>query len=369
MSRTDAPYTDVQLARLRQDLLDYRTSHRDQRGKAWTWERLAEAIGSVAPTTLNQWAFAKYEGDEQRVARRVDQFLADETERRGRLALSGFRTLDNARKAIATIKAAVRDNEIAAVIGPSGCGKTCVMEAFSADRTGAVAITVGEHHAHKSGVTALLLEAVFAAAGQPKRVPHSAADRWSIILNFFHHNRSAVLLVDEVQKLHKRGLETLRDLHDQSDPARERNLPIILFGDSRFYRLILASREGRTCVIEPQLARRITYCFDYERDGATSPGGEDMFTADDIAAVLRNERLRLVDSAGLRYLTRLANYPGEGHLGLVVSVVRKAAMLSTERPCSIEILRAALRMTPSRRLAEELAVDDDDVPSRAARTG
>lgn len=370
VNRTDAPYTDAQLGRLRQDLLDHRCNTRDRRGKVRSWEWLSDNIG-VAASTLNQWAHGKYEGDDQRLARRVDEYLADEQARKGRLAIGGYRNIANAGKALAVMQAAVRDNEIAAIIGPSGCGKTEVMFAFASQRSGALALTIGENSATAAGVTTLLLQTVFAADGQDASgVPRNDnARRWSLLLDYFRRNRSAVLLVDEAQKMHKRGLEVLRDLHDQSDPARERRLPIILFGDARFYRLILASRAGRSCVVEPQLARRITYCYDYERDGAATPGGPEMFTAEDLVQVLRNDRLRLVDAEGLRYLTRLANVPGEGHLGLVVSVVRKAAAITRQTPFSLDVLRAALRMTPSRRLAEELAVEDDTVPARAARTG
>lgn len=338
----DGQYDDGQLGRLRDELKSYRLT-RQERGRALSWERLSAEVG-MSPGTLNAWAHGKYGGDEQRVAGLVDLFLAHQAERRGRLAFH-FATIDNARAALGAVREGVRQCSIAAVIGAPGCGKTMIARAYCADRPGtAFLATVDEHTGTKAGVTRLIYATIAKAAGLGAP-PASSWQRWDAILAFFRGNRNSVLLIDEAQKLTGGGLEVLRDLHDKSDAAGDRNLPIVLFGDPRFYRLLLRSRREQSSPIAPQLSRRIAPIFDFERDGVQGDGSGDLYSVEDLVRVIRNERLRLVDDEGMRWLTMLANMSGYGRLGLAVEVLKTAHTIAEKTPLGVRELRIALRMT------------------------
>jgi len=358
----DGVYTDEQLARLREELLAYRLSRHGAGGKPWSWEKLSRAVG-LSAATLNAWAFGKYAGDEQRIARIVDGHLADELARRGRLAVGGYRNIGNARKALAVIREGVRQNSIVAIIGPPGCGKTTVARAAVAERAGlAVLLTIDEHTGSKAGVTRALWRAVAGSGGLSGEMSAASHERWAEVLDCFRRSRNALLVVDECQKLARGGLEVLRDLHDQSDPEGERCLPIVLVGDRRFYRLLVAARADQVSPIAPQLSRRIAPVFDYERDGTVDgDSGGALYTEADLMQVIRNDRLRIVDEAGMRWLTRLANTPGYGLLGFALTVLRTAYSVSTRRPLGVADLVIGLQMA----LGPDVAVEIDEVAGGA----
>lgn len=348
MNRTDAPYTDDQLAQLRESLNGFRLNRRE-RGKPISWERLADKIALSAPT-LNAWAHGKYEGDDQRVARLVDQFLADEVERANRLPIGDFANIESSKRALGTAFEGISGNAMVALLGPPGCGKSSVLRALNAVRVGAMLITIDEHSGSRAGVTRKLAEAVLAASGRTVDLPDRSYERWALVLEYFRRTRNSVLLIDEAQKLLRSGLETIRDLHDLSDESGERNLPIVLAGDERFYRLITQARSAKAAsTVSAQFARRIAPVFDWTRDGVPKGGGSELYTEADLVKAIQNDRLRLVDRDGLRWLTALANTRGYGLLGFAMRVLRTAWSIAGKRgPLTVAQLLSGLETTVGR---------------------
>ncbi len=367
--RTDAPFTHEQLTKLRADLLELRL-RRGKKDRPVSWEKLADQIGFIAKggmamfhaadlsaPTLHAWAHGKYEGDEQRVARLVDGFLADEVDRRGRLVLASYANLSNARKGLAVIREGLKQNSIVAVIGPPGCGKTTLGRAVLAERPGrAVMVTIDEHSGGKPGLTRLLWSAVAGVSNRSGDMPKTSHERWADVLDFFSRTRNSLLIVDEAQKLNRQGLEVLRDLHDKSDDTGERRLPIVLIGDPRFYRLLLKARAEKSSPLSSQLSRRIAPIFDYERDGRLGDGSTDLYSPEDLIQVLRNDRLRIVDADGIRWMTRLSNTRGYGLIGFAVCVLRTAYSACAKRPLGVAELSIALQMT----LGPDVALEVDE---------
>jgi hypothetical protein len=269
--------------------------------------------------------------------------------RRGRFDDRSFATIGITRQILGVINNGVKNNSMPVIIGAPGSGKSIHARAFAADREGVVLIRADQANGDGRGVTELLCQAI-----TPLRpmLDRSHRRRLASIRAYLAKHRNTIIVVDESQKLTRDGLETLRDLHDSSDPDGRRNVPIILFGDESFYKLILKSRAGQRSPIAPQLTRRMYPIFDITKDGADDGGR--VYSVADVVAMLRNDRLRVVSEAGVAWITKLANTPGYGYLGFGMAVLRMAFDIARGETVEPEDLREALRMAIGPTVAEEI---------------
>ena len=347
MRRDDEAYTDDQQQALFSELRDYRITNRVA-GKAMRWKQVAELVG-LPESTLSEVAKGVYKGDVQKCLRLIDQFLADERLRHGRFDDRSFATTSLTRQIWGVISNGVKNNSMPVIIGAPGSGKSIHERAYAADRDGVILVRVDESTGDARGVTVLLCTAVTALRNM---LDKPFRKRVASIKGYFAKHLSTVVVVDEAQKLEREGLEMLRDLHDSSDPDGRRNIPIVFFADQDFYKLILKSRAGQRSPIAPQLSRRMYPIFDVERDGSDDDGR--VYTVDDIVTILRNDRLRVVSDAGVKWIAKLANTPGYGLVGFAMAVVRMAFDLVKGRPVEPADLCESLRMALGPDVADEI---------------
>jgi hypothetical protein len=348
MRKDNEAYTEEQQHALLSELRDYRISNRVA-GKPMPWKKVAELVG-LPESTLSEVMKAGYKGDTEKCLRLIDQFLADERVRRGRFDDRSFASTSLTRQIMGVISNGVKNNSMPVIIGAPGSGKTMHARAYAADRDGAILIRIDQSTGDARGVTELLCQAITALRNM---LDKHFRRRVTSIKAYLAKHRNTVIVVDEGQKLDRDGLEMLRDLHDSSDPDGRRNVPIIFFADKAFYKLIVRSRAGERSPIAPQLSRRMYPVFDIERDGADDDGV--VHTAEDIAAILRNDRLRVVSEAGVKWLVRLANTPGYGALGFAMAILRMAFDLSRGGDLlDVGALGEALTMALGPEVAEEV---------------
>jgi len=360
MRRDDEAYTSEQQQALLSELRDHRITYRVA-GRPLSWKKVAELIG-LPESTLSEVAKGTYKGDVQKCFRLIDQFLADERLRRGRFDDRSFATTSLTRQIWGVIRNGVKNNSMPVVIGAPGSGKSIHARAYAADRDGVILVRVDQAHGDARGVTLLLCQAI---SGLRNMLDKPFRKRVASVKGYLAKHRNTVIVVDEAQKLDRDGLEMLRDLHDSSDPDGRRNVPIVFFADRDFYKLILKSRAGQRSPIAPQLSRRMYPIFDVEKDGANEDGC--VFTVQDVVAVLRNDRLRIVSAAGIKWITRLANTPGYGLIGFAMAVVRMACDLAHGETVDVEDLGEALKLALGPDVAEEIdEVADGELLRKAA---
>ena len=360
MVKDDHKITPDAAVRIVDDLKAYRADHANA-SKPLSWQRLAEMIG-IPASTLHEVVKGKYKGERENVLRRIDQFLADDRERAGRFDFRTHAQIGLTRKVFGVIRAGIRHNWMPVIIGSPGVGKTAHARAFAADRAGVVMIRADEAHRDDRGVTTLLCNAIDGLRPQINK-PHRK--RLFEIKGWLRKHGSTVIVIDEAQKLSKAGLEMLRDIHDISDAANRSNVPIIFFGDHRFKQLIERTRVGSTTVIEPQLARRLRPVLDIDKECTIDDDG-GLFTADDIVKIVRNDRVRILTSSGVRWIRDLANVDGYGRLGFAIGVLQLAIDISLDpgsreltRPIDVDTLQEALKMT----FGESIAIEIDEAAS------
>lgn len=330
------------------ELGDWRRDHTTPDGRPMPWKRVAELVG-IPHSTLTEVVAGKYKGNLDNQLRKIDQFLAEDRERAGSFDVCQHAEIRLTRKINGVIRAGIRHNSMPVIIGEPGSGKSVHARALAADRGGVVLIRPDETFNGARGVTHLLCQAI---DGLRNMLHKSHPQRLIAVRGYLQKHRNLVIVVDECQQLTAEGLNCLRNLHDTSDPEGRRGTPIIFFGDEGFYRLIVRSRNGERSPIAPQLTRRMFPVFDIRRDGADAGG--DVFGVDDVVRILRNDRVRILNPEGVRWLTRLANVHGYGSLGFAVAVFRMAFDVASTRPLGVAELLKALRMAIGPSAVEEV---------------
>ena len=237
---------------------------------------------------------------------------------------------------------------MAAIIMEPGEGKSTIARAFAALDSNAALLRIEE----RAGLANDVIDSVYRALELREPV-RTFRDKRDAIRRRMTGNRTMLILVDEAQKLRPSGLEMLRDLHDSSDPTGQYPVPIVLFGDHDFHKLLIRSRNGEPSPIRPQLTRRIYPVFDsHSPDAGLSDDPDKLYSLQDIIEILRNRNLRLITDEAQRWLWGVSNCSGWGALGLVSALVRMANDVAAGKQIGVRELRSALRLVIGPREAD-----------------
>jgi len=321
----------AKLDELRRELRDFRS--RQPEGQR-SWAALARVFG-MDSGGLSRFAAGESAGEKS--IRRIDEVLAAATKAGDRPQVGEFVTTAVSLACFGAIRLGISHSSMPVLVGSPGAGKTLALRAFVGQSAVSIYVCVTPEAANARGLSSLLAHAInqhLVASGKRGAVfaGHSHPRRVAALCGWLR-GRSAVLLIDEAQRLKASGLDLLRALHDASEvstPNGPQRVPIVLAGDHTFLRLVVGAKgagepltKGRP-IIAPQLARRLWPVVDLDRDVPADGDPRKLFTLGEVKAVLSQQRLRLVDDEGLRFCLRLANDPHAGRLGLVVAVVRLA---------------------------------------------
>jgi len=359
MVTDDQPISPDIRIQLIDELEAWRRDHPKADGRPHALKDTAERIG-MRPSTLTEVVKGSYKGDTDAFLRQIDTFLAEERQRVGPHDFRQFTRVELTAHIFGALDEGIRLGTMPCVIAPPGSGKSVHARAYAQDRGSTYVIRVEDEPADKHAVSRLLCDALHDHRGirelsPVKDRPHP--QRLESVKAWLRKRRNTVRGVDEAQKLSRSGLELLRDLHDTCG-AGERGMPIAFFGDERFQMLIGDARSGRTRGMTEQFSSRI-YPIVRVDTQCTTDGGDQIYTVDDIVAITRNSRFKLLTRQAIRWLTCLANLHRYGHLRRAMTVLRSACrlyadVLTANQPLDIEHLQEALTITAGRSLATEI---------------
>jgi hypothetical protein len=332
--------TDAQRSAVIRELEAYR-SRNPIDGQPMSIDKLRKLIG-VAKNTLDQVIKGKYPADPDAVIRKIDAFLAHEEQQGKRTNIRGFQKIKITALIVGAINQAILRRSIAAITGGSGSGKTTHATWFKGQHEGAILITARDGDSDWKFIVDKLHEAL--KLGTYAR---HARQKLREIEAFLQSHQNTVIIVDESQKLTNDALETLRSLHDASDPEGQRNVPVVLFGDETFFKTITKSRGGQRTPLSPQITSRMfpvvsleAHGIERDDDGQAVPG--TVYTREDIERIVKNQRLRLVKGDAIGWTVRIANLYGWGRLRLAARVLEIAIDTKLGAMVTIPDLLAAL---------------------------
>jgi hypothetical protein len=292
---------------------------------------------------LSEWVKGVYKGDNDRVCRLVDQFLVREEQQSSGPNLRSFVMLRVVVEVVlAAITQAIKRRSIGVITAEPGSCKSLCGKWYCERNDGAFLITCDDADRDAKFV----VDALHAALKLGTYSPH-ARQRKREIEAYLQAHKNTIIIVDECQKLTADALEILRSLHDKSDPEGARNVPIILLGDETFYKTVVRSRGGERTPISPQITSRMFPVVSLERhglqrddDGQAIP--DSVYTKEDIEAIVKQQRLRVLRPDAIAWAVKLANIHGHGRLRLAARVLEIAIDIKRGPQVTVADLQASL---------------------------
>jgi len=360
------PATEKQRELLIEDLVAYRERTRDGK-RPIAWAKLAKRIG-ISETTLSEMVAGKYKGDVDAQLRRIDTFLAREASESKRPDIRGFQRLNITQHIVAVYNQCVVHRSIGVITAEPGTGKTLHAQWLRDNNDGVILITCDDKDVDANFV----VDEVHKALRLSTYAPTVRLKKREVV-EYLQNHQNVVILVDEAQKLTIDAMEILRAFHDKSDPEGKRCVPILLFGDDKFYQVVLKSRGQARTPLSPQITRRMfpvvaleTIACDRDKDGRPVHG--TTYTLDDITKIVRAQRLKVFRPEAMRYAVKLANYDGHGRLGLATKAMEVAMQLCREGPVTMAHMQAAMTFFFGPEEADALArsvAAERDMPAEA----
>lgn len=353
------PITEETRLRVIEDLEAYRNDNPSGSGPL-AWGKLADMIG-ISASCLSDIRTGKYRGNNDEVLLKIDQFLADDRARAGRFDFRTTAKLSFTDAIFGVVRSGIRMNTMPVIVASSGVGKSQHARAFAADRNGVIIIRADEGNCDARGITKLLCNAIDGLRPQINK-PHNV--RLLAIKDWLRRHGTAVIIVDEAQKLVRSGLEMLRDIHDISDPNTRRNVPIVFFGDQDFLKLIFSGRAGNRSPLSPQCIRRMRPVLNIDTAPDCQQPGGGIYTVEDIVNIVRNNRVKLLTPHPSRGRSSINTFATDhtpmgsgtaaaidGGCGSRTRSTRSATARRESRSCGRSVEWVMLHITQSRRSA------------------
>lgn len=289
----------------------------------------ARAIGS-APSTLSQWADAKYNGDNDTLTRKVNAWMDREAKKRDvRLELPYCPT-EIAEAIRNVVKLAYEHGKMAAIVAPAGSGKTIVAKALAQDY-GGFYLYADEDLTVKSFLERMAtLTKATAAAHTVDALKTAVVDKL--------RGSSRPIFVDEAHLLRPAVFGRLRSIYDQTGS------PVIMLGA---YEIISRVDDRHVAGGRGQMARRtiqwnaLEYFANVEDPGGGSLG-RPLYTIDQVKQLFAHMPVKLTQ-AGLEMLWAIACLPTHGCLGTAKDLIDLAyRMFGKETSIGLDEIEALL---------------------------
>lgn len=169
--------------------------------------KIAQGAG-ISPATLSRVLGGNYEGSEDNVTRKLDQFLRIAEMKRKSAAEIPFVETENAKVVMDVCQYAMTVGAMCMITGPAGTGKTIAIQEFERRNDNVILIYISGVYMQRS----ILIE----IARRLKIAPGSVDVMLNKVVDALKGSNK-LIIVDEAQKIFYRSLELFREIHDMAD--------------------------------------------------------------------------------------------------------------------------------------------------------
>lgn len=322
---------------------------------------VGKQVGSPKATTIRDLVMGRYRKDADKHIRTLNNWVEQHARRQAATLAHGFVTTTHVARQMFTIARIVRENAtMGLAVGPSGIGKTACAKALHDKYSGSICFRVIRDYRHAFGVIRALARQV--GVTNPRSKALQELTRMERVLKTLEHT-NRLIIVDEAHQLADSGIETLRDVHDET------GCPILLVATKD-----LADRIRRNADPDHgQLYRRFDIIYSLVKGRQLHLGGDNkpLFTAEDITAMYNEQGVRLAGDA-VDYLLDVANDLGRGSVGRCDILVRNAIKAAHRRLGVEDHEKVAVSSSDLIRVDKTLrpdATDEELIAVRLSRIG
>lgn len=186
----------------------------------------------LSTSVISQFLNGCYTGDNEEVARSINQYLTIGKERLNTVSKTPFYPkLYNTGEVIFACTYAHRHNDIALVCGDAGAGKTTALHYYAETNTGVIFVTANACTTSATAVLGLICQKV------GRQVP----GRKAVLMNTLVEQLAGsnrLIIIDEADHLSLDALQAVRNLNDLA------GVGIVLSGNDKIYRQMKAGRRS-----------------------------------------------------------------------------------------------------------------------------
>lgn len=318
--------SEEQISAVRRDFCNYTNAH------ALADSAAAKQIG-ISASSLSQWRTNQYKGDNEKIARLVNDWMERHARQRQLALPSDFIMTTVAQEMQAIVTTACASTSMAAIVAPSGCGKTMLLEIFAEKFRGTYLYCTED--LTPAQFLRQMSKALGLSTGRGRQTRH---DMLTDIAEKLRGTNRPIFL-DEAHRLPRDVLPRLRSLHDMAQ------VPIIMAGT----RTILDHVNDRANGCGQFASRTLQYnAIDYvhnaeDPDGNGQKVGRPLFTREEIQQFLGNMQVKFEpDAFALGWAVAcLVNHGCLRTLRRLVMLVRPN-VLTREKPITRRELHQAL---------------------------
>jgi DNA transposition AAA+ family ATPase len=196
----------------------------------------------LSSSVISQFLKGGYTGDNEEVAKTVNQYLTMGKERLNSVSSSCFYPeLQNTKEVLFACFYAHRNNDITLVSGDAGAGKTTALKHYAESNTGVIFVTANACTTSASAVLGLICQKV------GRQLPVRKAAMMNTLVEVLS-GTNRLIIIDEADHLSLDALQAVRNLNDLAEVG------IVLSGNDKIY---LQMKSGRRSYEFDQLRTRI----------------------------------------------------------------------------------------------------------------
>lgn len=187
---------------------------------------------NLSTSVISQFLNGTYPGDNEEVARIIEQYLTVSKERLNSVSEVKFcPDLYNTKEVLFVCYYAHRNNDITLVSGDAGVGKTTALKYYADNNTGVIFVTANACTTTATAILSLICKRI------GKQVPSRRAALMSTLVEQLS-DTNRLIIIDEADHLSLDALQAVRNLNDEAGCG------IVLSGNDKIFRQILSARRG-----------------------------------------------------------------------------------------------------------------------------